>query len=322
MDSQCAKPPARHEIIKEHDASDVFRSHLNEFAYTDRVNRMASLSADLLSCENQPANFTSSADRTAFDLFQTALKAEVASLKEGERKSFCADAHKAAAEIQALAGAREAVRQAVRANDYGQAEEQQRELVTRSDKIPLRQLELESRALKYALGNASSEEVRTRLREMQDAIQNALAVPFTERIRLAAIQLHQSKLGDAEKTLDGAFGIGMKPSSMENRSVQHLFQYADAERRYLETTRSVPTFVQTHFSAIAGRDRLLSKSELSSSLVQTSFSPLEKRVINFMLANYDKLIDMKNDGFFANSKGISSGDLNEFWSRTRPYDFK
>lgn len=322
MDSECAKTPGQYEVIKEHDASDVFRSHLNEFAYTSKTSRMASLSAELLSCGERPDDFKTTADKTAFDLFQNALKAEIASLPEGERKAFCTDAHKAASEIVALASASESVRQSVRANDYRAAEEQQRKLVTQSDRIPTRQLELEARAVQYALKNSGSEDVKVRLREMQEAIQNALAVPFTERFRLAAIQLHQSKLTDAEMTLDGAFARSVKPMSLENKSIQHLVQYADAEKRYLETTRSVPKFVQTHFSSLAGRDRYLSKSELSSSLAQSTFSPLERRVINFMLSNYDKLIDMKNDGFIANSKGISNGDLNEYWSKTRPYDFK
>ncbi|HEY9786274.1 MAG TPA: hypothetical protein V6D17_12780 [Candidatus Obscuribacterales bacterium] len=312
--------PQQAEVRQEQDVSDVFRAQLNDFAYTDKANKHSTLSIEILKRQEAPGTAPGTAE--AARLFNDALTSRIERLPAEEKDAFPSLVTATAASIDTLLAARDPVRSMVKNNNVRGAEQQQLGVIKQSDQIPAKALLLGVRAVKDALNETDDEDVRARLKEKQTALQQTLALPFTERFRLAAMQLSQRKLEDAEKTLEEALKVKLPPHVLENESIRNLIGYALAERRHLETTRSIPKFTRERFSSVAGSDGYMSQEELSSALAKSQFNELEKRIIAFMIKEYDKLIDMKNDGFFRNAKGISKRDLEQYWESTRPGEFR
>ena len=201
------------------------------------------------------------------------------------------------------------------------AEIEQRKIVENVDRLPKNVAELRLSCVDELLENTTEIEEKDKLETFRDTVLKQLALPFTERIKLASILMEENKLAEAESTLKEATRIKLNPE-VESEETNRLRKFAYTKAFELELSRLMPTFVSSNFGRIdTNNNNFLSQSELTKELSSRQYSGVEKGILQFIIQNFDSIKTSVNDQYFF-ERAISRSDVNSYFSNTRPFEFR
>jgi len=191
----------------------------------------------------------------------------------------------------------------------GEAISKQKDSVNLADGINVAALQYETSSVKDAIAHNSDSKVTPLLNEELNQTRAAMAAPFTERVRLAALQLKNGSEVQAEETLTQALKAPVPAEAWSLQSLKLLRDDVTAQRDELHAENNLlPLFNQTlaKLSVITGRQDITRSDFSAPCLKDPQFGALSK----FLSSNYDSLT--KGHNMFQYNQGITRSDIEKF----------
>lgn len=192
--------------------------------------------------------------------------------------------------------------------DFARGKDTAQQIITNPSGSQAVELSKEAASMFISNSMRGAESAQRKLVEVLDKIKlpGAEQLPFTERARLAALQLKLHERDDAEHTLDVA--LTKAPNQRDGR-LKTLYQAAAIMDANLTFTRTIDeTFKASQAELDRDRNKWVSKEELSAALKEPLDSA-KHTFYQFLYDNYEQLESMSNDEMFAENDGITHQDI-------------
>ena len=259
-----------------------------------------------LRSEQQSAS--SPVDQARLALFQNQLKT-IDEANPAERTKILQGLKINDNSMQQLEGNLTDVKRMLGTAQFSSAIQKQKESVDIVDRLNQKGLSVELSSIRESISGSSRPEVRARLSHDLESTINVMGAPFTERVRLASLQLRSNQEYQAEKTLDSALKVNTPAEVWSIPTMAHLREDAQRTRDGLYVKHNlVPLFERfgTRFATASGREDCKLDEIKRAPGNEREFVALKQ----FLTNNYDKLT--KNHPFYKFSYGITRGDLENY----------
>lgn len=225
----------------------------------------------------------------------------------GDRPATIDDVSTNSKALEDLCNSQRRVGELLMFGNRGSASERQLKSIAIADALRPEPMQRQIDSLKTAIASTSDVTMQKLLRDELTLTSAALAAPFTERARLAAIELKDGKPFLAEKTLDAALSMTVAPQAFSSPELVQLRR--DAERKKLELhveNNLLPLFdasAQAFYKTNGRKD--IRQSDLSADALQ---DPVHGAVNRYLHENYERI----KGRFHFPGRGISRADVESF----------
>ena len=186
--------------------------------------------------------------------------------------------------------------------------QEQMKLVDLSEKLNTKPLNLElsclNDAIKETKGTPSQE-----LLDRQKYVEQLLAAPFMERVRLGLFELKNDQTYDAENMFKQAIGVDIS-GAVSSKEIMELRQAVAEKAHALEIERELPDLFRKNFSSLAANSskREIMRDDLARAANSNKVDPV---LVDFLLRNY-KMLNSMSHGLFDWSDGITQAGVDAY----------
>lgn len=213
--------------------------------------------------------------------------------------------------MQKLEGSFADVKRMLSTAQFSSAIDKQKDAVQLADGLDQKALSVELNSVKDTIKASPKPEIRAQLLHDAESTKAVMGSPFTERVRLASMQLKSNSEYQARQTLDGALKLNLPQDVWSIPAMANLRDDAQKVRDGLFVKHNlVPLFDRFggQIKAVTGREDIRMEDLQSAKLVSNDkdFAPFKK----FLKDNYQQLTS--DHPIYKFSYGITRSDLENY----------